>query len=188
MLTLLAIPLFATPLDSLKHPLPLKIAVLDESISLPNFWFTRYAFNPALLIGTEYPIQQKGKHEWYVAANLGFYHHKKSQSAIFINGELGYRYFLGRWRPASSFGLAYAHTFYPGPVYESVDGIFQEVSNSGHPTFMPSLAIHLGYQLSTNDYPPELFLTFMSGVDIPFRQETSLHQFVGLGLKLYPFQ
>lgn len=187
-LLLSAITIHAQQVDSLKHPLPLRIAVLDESMSLPNFWFTRYAYNPAIMIGTEYPLSQKARHDWYISANLGFYYHKKAQSAIFLNTALGYRYRLGRWQPSASLGLGYAHSFYPGQVYEYTDGAFQETSNTGHPNFMPSVALNLGYQIRNTAYSPSVFVTFMSAVDIPFRQETSLHQFVGIGYQFYPFK
>lgn len=171
-----------------KQLLPIKISILDESISVPNFWFLRYSYNPAVMIGTEWIWKEKEQHDWHITSNLGFYHHKDWETGLFLNAELGYRQYLGRYNVTGRFGIGYAHTFSPVPVYQYKEGNYEEVTDFGSPTFMPSFALGIGYDLKKERNSPEIFLTYMFAPMLPFNQFTSPRQLVGLGLKLYPFQ
>jgi len=166
---------------------PLKISLLDESISLPNFWFTRYSYNPAAMIGTEYILKEKNNYDWHLTGNLGFYYHKNWQTAVFVNSEIGYRYHLGRFNASARLGVGYAHVFATQPIYREVDGDYELQTDYGSPAFMPSLGINFAYELQDKEYSPEVFLTFMSHAEVPFNIFTGLHQMVGIGVKFYPF-
>ncbi|MEM8527194.1 MAG: hypothetical protein AAGG68_21315 [Bacteroidota bacterium] len=170
-----------------KDPIPLKISILDESIALPNFWFTRYSYNPAAMVGTEFILKEKEKHDWHLTANLGFYYHKDWQAAVFLNSEIGYRYHFGRFNAAARLGLGYAHVFATQPIYREVDGDFVAATDYGSPAFMPSLGVSLAYELKEQEYSPEVFLIFASQAEVPFNFFTGLHQMVGIGVKFYPF-
>lgn len=177
----------ANQLDSIPHHLPLKISILDESISFPNFWFLDFSFNPTIMLGTEIILKEKNNHDWHLTGNLGYYFHKDWQAAIFLNSEIGFRHHFGKFNISPRFGLGYAHTFATKAVYRPVDGQFEKVKDFGSPTFTPSLSINIGYQFKDAKYSPEIFLTFMSSLEIPFTIHTGIHQFVGLGYKFYPF-
>jgi len=168
--------------------LPLKISLLDESITLPNLKFLNGEYNPALMVGTEFLLKQKKNHDFHLTANLGFYHHKDWQTALFLNSEIGYRYHLNRWNVSARLGAGYAHTFANKPIYAFENGEWQKAKNSGHPTFMPSLALVLGYRFSDAANSPEIFLTYMGTINLPLRIFTSTHQLIGLGIKTYPFK
>lgn len=172
---------------SLKQ-MPLSISLMDESISLPNFWFLGYPFNPALMIGTEYVWNDHPRYDWLVAANLGGYHHRYSQAAIFLNSELGFRYHVNRWNAQMRVGAGYAHTFYPGTEFRLINGMPEPVTAAAGPTFMPSASLGLGYRLSESAYAPEISLLWMVAADMPFSYYTGLHQMVGVRFSFYPFQ
>lgn len=181
----LGFSLYAQKMEVTNKKIPIRIALMDESISFPNFWFTRYDYNPAVMLGTEHIFRHKNKQDWLLAGNVGFYHHKHWQTAVFLNVEIGYRYHLKRFNGSARLGLGYAHVFHPGPVYSSVDGTFEEVTDYGSPAFMPSLSLNIGYRIKEAPDSPELFLTFMSAADLPFNIFTALHQFVGVGCQFY---
>ncbi len=178
---------FSITQKGFSQTMPLKISILDESISFPNFWFTDYAFNPSLMIGTEHILKEKGNHDWHLAGNLGFYQHKDWQNGVFLNAEIAYRYHFKRLSIAPKFGLGYAHTFSPKSVYQFENGEYKPVKEFGNPTLMPSLSIELAFKINKTEQSPEVFLTFMESAEIPFRFYNGLHQFVGLGYKFYPF-
>ncbi|MEL6718233.1 MAG: hypothetical protein AAFP82_05920 [Bacteroidota bacterium] len=184
---LISFPLLNQAQENSKAPLPLKISILDESLTLPNFWFTRYSYNPAAIIGTEFILKEKEKQDWHLTANLGFYYHKDWQAAVFLNSEIGYRYHFGRFNAAARLGLGYAHVFATQPIYREEDGDYVAAKDYGSPALMPSLGLSLAYELQEKEYSPEVFLTFMSQGEVPFNFFTGLHQLVGLGVKFYPF-
>ncbi len=164
---------------------PIKISVLDESISAPNFWFTGYEYNPAVIAGTEYILSERKNSDWHTTANLGFFYHKQWVSSVFINSEIAYRYSPGRFSLSPKFGLGYAHVFALNPVYNIEDGAIKKINDYGTPRLMPSLSLELAFKLSKKEYAPSLFITFSESIEIPFNIFTGLHQFVGLGYKFY---
>lgn len=166
---------------------PLKISIMDESITYPNGSFLRYSFNPAIMIGTERILKEKPKSHWYMTGNLGFFYHKDWQTGIFLNSEFGYQRNLGRWNVHGRLGLGYLHSFATGAVYKLDAGEFQEVTDKGTHTFMPSGTVGVGYRLGEGAYSPEIFLDMMVSVELPFNYYTGVHQFTGVGVKFYPF-
>jgi len=174
--------------DSIKQTLPISIAVLDESISLPNLWFLEYKYNPAIMIGTEYLLKQKPKSDWHLTGNVGFYYHKNWELGPFINSEIGYRRSLTkRFNLQSRFGLGYLHQFAGKAVYTFQDGTYKEKTDFGSPAFMGSLSLGCEYDLKQKPFSPTIFFTYMSTVKLPFSIYNGLNQFVGLGYKFYPF-
>lgn len=167
---------------------PIKISVLDESLSLPNFWFVSFPYNPAMMIGTEHILKQGKNSDFHLTANLGGYYHRYARTAFFLNTELGYRYHLGRWNASFRMGIGYSHAFYPGPEFGLDGEVSEEISSLGRPLLMPSAALGMGYHLSDDPYSPEIFLTYMTAVDFPLSLYNSVHQFVGIGVAVYPFQ
>ncbi len=179
---------FAKAQENTTQAFPLKIAVLDESIAFPNFAFLSYSYNPALTIGTEYILTEKGNHDWHLAANIGGYYHKTWKSAIFLTTEIGYRYHLQRWNFSTHLGVGYAHTFESRPIYEpDGNGNFVQATNYGNPTFMPSAELQIGYELKNQAQSPEIYLTYRAAPELPFDYFTGLHHFVGVGFTCYPF-
>lgn len=185
LITILFLSFYGKLLAQDSRPIPIHISIMDESLSYPNHWFLGYEFNPAVMVGTEFLLKEKRNHDWHLATNLGFFYHKKIESAIFLNMEFGYRIHIKRFAIYPRLGLGYAHTFSPTPIYKPVDGKFEKVKDVGSPTFMPSLALNFSYQLKEEVSSPEIYFTFMSAGEIPFTRYNGLHQFVGFGYKFY---
>lgn len=174
--------------DSIKQTLPISIAVLDESISLPNLWFLEYEYNPAIIIGTEYILKQKPKSDWHLTANVGFYYHKNWELGPFINSEIGYRRSLTkRFNLQGRFGLGYLHQFAGKTVYTFQEGTYKEKTDFGSPTLMGSLSFGCEYELKEKPFSPTVFFIYMGAAKLPFSIYNGLNQFVGLGYKFYPF-
>lgn len=165
---------------------PIKISILDETLTLPGLGSLNYKFNPAIMLGTEYILRKKNNHDWFLSANLGYYYHKDWQAAVFINSEIGYRYQFKRWNFNSKFGLGYAHAFSTKPLYENKEGVWQEAKNTGSPKFMPSIGFELGYQLTDEINSPEIFATYMLAIDVPTNIFSGFHRLAGIGIKFYP--
>ena len=171
-----------------KQSFPIHISVMDVSSSLPNFWFLRYSYNPAGMIGTEYLLKEKNNHDFHLTGNLGFYHQEDWQTGTFLNSEFGYRQHLNRWNIYARLGAGYVHTFAPRPVYQFEGGQFQEVKDNGRSYFMGSVSLNVSYELSKKENSPEIYFTFMQSVELPFNRWAGAHQLVGLGYKFYPFK
>ncbi|MEL7530550.1 MAG: hypothetical protein AAFN10_04545 [Bacteroidota bacterium] len=176
------------PLQAQDSHLPIRIGLMDHSHAFGNFWFLGYSYNPALMLGTEHILKAEGNYDFHLTGNLGFYHQSQSQTALFLNSEIGYRYRLNRWSANARMGLGYAHTFYPGPIYAVSGNQFEEVSQAGAPRFQPSISVGIGYRFGDDPYSPELGLRYMLAADLPLNLYTSLHQMVGLEFTFYPFQ
>ena len=174
--------------DPKKQSFPIHISVMDVSSSIPNFWFLRYSYNPAGMIGTEYLLKEKNNHDFHLTGNVGFYHQEDWQTGTFLNSEIGYRQHFNRWNAYARLGVGYAHTFSPRPVYKFEDGQFQEVKDNGRSYFMGSVSLNVSYELSKKENSPEVYFTFMQSVELPFNQWAGAHQFVGIGYKFYPFK
>lgn len=162
---------------------------MDESISLPTFWFLRYEYNPSLMVGTEYIWKENSNHDWHFTANLGGYYNKEWQAGIFVNSEIGYRYHWNRWNTFARVGLGYSHTFETKRIYQpDGNGSYSQARNLGNPNFMPSLGLGIGYQLNDNPNSTEIYLHYLQTAELPLNLFTGVHQFVGVGVKFYPFQ
>lgn len=175
-------------MTSVQAQVPIQISLMDHSHSIGNHWFLGYAYNPAIMVGSEKVLRSKGNHDLHLTANLGFYHQTQSQSAAFINSEIGYRYRLQNWSANARLGLGYAHTFYPGPVYEQSGDLFVESNQPGAPRLQTSLSMGVGYRLGSSSTSPEIGLRYMVGVHSPLNLYTGIHQMVGLSFTFYPFQ
>lgn len=182
--TLIILPILLA-LNSQAQYIPIRLAIADESISPPNFWFLKYEYNPAILIGTEIMLQQKNKHDWHLACQLGYFYHKNWESATWLQAEIVYRYHIKRFSISPKLGIGYAHTFSPKPVYRYQGDRFKKVIDYGNPTFMGSFNLELAFKLAKRQPSPEVFIFMMESVEVPFNTYTGYHQFVGLGYKFY---
>ena len=92
--------------ETKKQFFPINISVMHESISVPFFTNPiKYKYNPTLLIGTEYLLKKKNKHDFHLSGNLGYYYHKNWESTLFSEVRIGYRYFLGRFSISTDIGI-----------------------------------------------------------------------------------
>lgn len=185
---LLATILYGQEKEGIKQQFPIHVEVTDESISLPNLWFLKYRYNPAIKVGTEYLLKEKNKHDFHLTGSLGYYYHKDWQSTFHLLPEVGYRYDLKRVRLFARLGVGYAHVFSPKTVYKFDGSEFKEAKDFGVPKLITSLSLNVSYEVTQKENSPELYFTFTNTQELPFNTYTGVHQFVGFGCKFYPFK
>lgn len=173
--------------SKLKQDFPLRISLLDESITPPGFLFVKYPYNPAAMVGTEFLLRKRPKHDLHLTGNLGFYFHRHIRTSVFLNTEIGYRYHLGRFSPTLRAGIGVAHAFSTAPVYVFNGEDYETGKNSGRPVLLPSVGFELAYRLKDQERSPELFFSYIFALEAPFAFVTLSHVLVGVGYKFYPF-
>lgn len=171
------------------HPISLKVSLLDESISPPNFWFLDYSYNPALMLGLEYRLSKSPRRDWHLAANMGYYFHRHFRTAGFLQAGIGYRQQLGRLQLSGRILAGASLAFATEEVYAFEDGDYRGVNNSGSLIFSPAVDFSLGYRLGKQSSGTEIYLNYMLAIDSPFGGALLLpHVFAGLGCRFHPFQ
>jgi len=166
--------------------LSLTALVLDESLSFPSLATGGYPYNPAFQVGAEYTLRQRENSDLHLSANLGFYFHRYSQTAGFLNAHIGLRRRFGRFSAALGAGPGLALAYATQPVYVYDNGTYKE-GKDGQLIFMPSGALTLGYRLGTQTNSPEVLLHYELAIDQPFANFSVPHIFVGAGIRLFPF-
>ncbi|MEO1448145.1 MAG: hypothetical protein AAFV07_01390 [Bacteroidota bacterium] len=166
---------------------PVKIGVMDHSLSIPNFWFLRYGFNPTVTVGTEYTLKQKGGHQLFLSGNLGAYHQQKVETGIFLQTDISYRYQWKQWYAGIGLGPGYAHTFFTTPEYRYGEGDFSDASKVGHSYFMLAAGLELGYQFNESPTSPRVALQFREQLYSPLSLYNGFHQLVGVSFSFFPF-
>jgi len=160
--------------------------LLDESLSFPVLNPARHPYHPAFQLGLEYKLRSRPNHDFHLGANLGFYFHRYSQTAGFINVQIGLRLRFGRFSGRLGVGPGFALASATQPVYTYSNSSYQE-GKDGQLIFMPSLALGLGYRIGSRATSPELLLHYELAIDQPFANFSVPHLFVGAGVRLFPF-
>lgn len=166
---------------------PLKIVVADESILLPGFRFVDYRYEPAFLVGTEYPLSVNPRSGFHLLGTLGWYFHRHFRTSGFANIQLTYRLRVKRFHGSIGVGPGASLAFATQPVYAYNGETYVTGKNSGQLLFMPAAALELGYQLSTRPSAPELLFDYSFALEDPFALVPAPHLFVGIGVRFYPF-
>jgi len=166
---------------------PLRISLMDESLSLPGFSFLRYSYQPAFALATEYTLKEKGNHDWHVSASLTGYHHARSQTGLILLPQLGYRQQIGRFAMRAGLGAGYAATWIPGPTYTLEEGEVITRSTAFSSYFTAGLSLGLEYNLSPSLSSPKLGLDYLATGYLPFSLYAGFRHFIGLSFTFYPF-
>jgi len=152
----------------------LSFAATTEAIGLP---FTNYfPIHPGFEVEATFKRTEKTKSIRSLNATLGFFHHRKLETAVYLGGEYQYTYKLFQDRlgidlPA---GLGYLHSFYPSELYEQTEtGAFESISQIGRAHLYFNVGIGLSY-LGNEKIQPFI------------RQELMLETFFANGLPIIP--
>lgn len=168
---------------------PISISLMHESISLPFVSNPiKYSYNPSLLIGTEFLLRRREKHDLILSGNLGYYYHKNWESTLFSEIRFGYKYKIKRFSIHPNLGLGYAHIFTPKPIYGFEDGQFKQIKDKGRSAFQTSLSILPSYKLFKTENSPEIHIVYTFSIQYPFSETNGFHQFIGVGYKFFPFK
>ena len=171
--------------DASPQAFPLKILLLDESLTPPGLSTFIYPYNFAFSLGTEYTFRSDQNDGLHVEANVGGYFHETVRNAAFVNFQLGYRYRIERFSASLRAGPGLALAFATGPVYEFDNGDYREARNGGTLIFMPAATFELGYRLGPSPISPELLLHYGFALDSPFGLLPIPHTFAGLGVAVH---
>ena len=107
--------------------------------------------HPGINAGFEYYPFQSDSYQMILASNLGGYVHTRNNTSLFIRGQWGQRVRFNNGFFVDQFiGLGYLHHFtHGGDNYEVLpNGAVIEISNSGRPMIMPSVAVGTGYDFA----------------------------------------
>lgn len=166
---------------------PLKISLIDHSLSIPTTWFLGYGVDPGLMLGTEYRLKEKGGHQLYLSGNLGLYYQARVETGLFLQVDIAYRYQWKRWYAGLGLGPGYAHTFFTTPEYRYADGTFSPAPQNGRPHIVLAGGVELGYQLGEKPESPRLSFVFREQIHSPLTFYNGFHQLVGLSCTFFPF-
>lgn len=162
---------------------PIKVTLLDESISLPSLDRLFTGFNPGAELGSELIWLRRPGHLLFQALDLGFIHHPGFASWAFLTTALGYRPTLvaGLFLEVS-LGLGYLASFLDAPRYSAQDGTFRAAPGPLHHLAIVA-SLGLGYRLGAF----EPFLGYGLLVELPFIPATTIvvaHQLLQVGLRI----
>lgn len=179
-------PLFGQDMDG-GSLWSVQVTVFTETFTAkPGFRWLQHPLNPGVKIGVQRRIAGGERHDLYVGADLGFFHHQQIENGLFLSPSFGYRYHVKpRFSVEAQLGAGYLQNFHASPVYAYENGQWQAVPDRGVPRFMPSLGLGLAYQLNEKPTSPRIHLSYAYAVELPLT--VYAHQFWGLGASLYPF-
>lgn len=173
-LGVLVVPAQAIAAENAPHRYPLTVA-----------YFGELATHPGLMVGTERTLWKSGWQETFLGANLGGYQHPGNHGGLFLNGELGYRLtFPSGVSTELSAGAGYLHTRVAGEVYApAANGQVEAVTDWGRPSFMPSVALGIGYDCSGWKLGPSRLFGRLQGFgQAPYNTYTLMHLATQVGV------
>lgn len=163
--------------------LPVRLAVVNESIALPSVTRLFTNFNPGLEVGSELRYLHNDLHTLYQGLNAGLVFHPSFGTSVTLGTAFG-------WRPTLVAGLfldvglsvAYLLRFSESSLYVAEGGSFRPTAPLLH-RFLGGLGLALGYRLG-NVAP---FVGYSLQIEAPFLEKFSPvlpHQFLQLGVRL----
>jgi len=125
------------------------ISVYHHSVGLS----IKKPINVGFTLGAEFTYKQKEVSSWHQKVEIGFFHHKNLNKALYLKTDIVNRYttkngFYGE----AQIGVGY---LYDMPAYQPFvldeNGSFQASNLSGKSGFISSLGLGAGYQFTTNE-------------------------------------
>lgn len=121
-------------------------------IGYPKLFYSQ--FHPGIDVILEKKINKKDKNQVWAEANLGCYYHRFFQTAVKLNFNLHYRYFINP-RIFSDIGLGggYLHSFYRYQLFKlnSNGDYVQESGVKGRPQYVMGFCMGIGIGLIKSD-------------------------------------
>jgi hypothetical protein len=158
----------------------LSLSFQQESASFP---FTRFAeLHPGVELGYGFAATETNRGSRYLELNGGYFYHQKVSSAFYVKASYNWGFELTEQlqldlRPS----LGYLHSFYPGNVYENVNGDFVGKTQYGRPHALIEAAAGLTLFPHRSISP---FVRYRFGVETPFANGVPAfpHSFYQVGL------
>ena len=147
----------------------------EERLALKLEYFGELVLHPGLSVGLEYTVI---RNKWVTVhwdADLGGYWHRWNNKSAFLKTSIGSRFAMGPLFTDLNIGIGYLHAWADGDIYQHTEaGGVENVSNWGHPHFMPNASILIGWDGSRRNNLP---WTVHLGPEI-YLQSSFNHQFL----------
>ncbi|MFK8054545.1 MAG: hypothetical protein AB8F78_00375 [Saprospiraceae bacterium] len=174
---------------------PVRVAVYDESLTLPGASTFSYPFNPAFGIGTTYDLfskkraakEEMPKGKWFLLGEFGGYHHQYVRSALQLSSAIGYRHQFGQLGLALDFGPGLTYAFTPEKTYRFDNGTYGEVTDWGAAGLHVATSFGVSWKFNNEANAPEVSLIARQSFEDPFRNIPFPHFYLGAGFTFYPF-
>jgi hypothetical protein len=171
----------AQDLSAAHQGLPLTISLFIESISLPTFRNIQRG-GLGLKIGTEFYYRNSPGSQVIQTLTVGYYHHPRVQSGLFVNTTIGYRKYIGGFFTDVFIGggalllRPVAHSY----VRDESTGNYRKAPAT-QCNFMPVVKTGVGYRFPNRTL---VFARYELFGEMPFRSLILPHQSISIGTQL----
>ncbi len=137
--------------------------IYNEKVALKFEYFGELVLHPGISIGIDYTLSTKKWVTVHWDTEIGGYWHRWNNTALFVKSSVGTRFPIWTMFIDLNLGAGYMHSFPAGKIYtRSEYGGVEKAFNWGHPHFMPTFSVLLGYDgTRKNDLP----FTIHAGVE-----------------------
>ncbi len=149
--------------------------IYNERTAVKFDYFGELVLHPGLSLGIDYTLSSKKWVTVHWDTDLGGYWHRWNNTAIFAKTSIGTRFPFSSMFVDLNMGAGYMHSFPAGKIYQrSADGGVEKAPNWGHPHFMPTFSVLLGWDGSRKANLP---LSFHIGAEA-YLQSAVNHTFI----------
>jgi hypothetical protein len=168
--------------QSASGAVPLRVALQNESVSLPSVTRLFTNFNPGFEVGTEWRYRQTARLTLYQAFTLGLFHHEGLTTAPYVSTAFGVRPTLvGGLFVDAGVSVGYLANISSLPLFEKEASGFRVASPVLH-RFIGGLSLGVGWQFGA--VAP--FVSYALLVETPFLRRFSPvlpHQLLQVGVR-----
>lgn len=117
-----------------------------DKLALKVEYFGELVLHPGIVVGFDYTVVKKKWVTIHWDADLGGYWHRWNNTSAFVRTTIGSRFAMGPVFADINIGAGYMHQWAAGDVYvKGENGGVKRTTNWGHPHFMPSGSLLLGW-------------------------------------------
>ncbi|BDS10149.1 hypothetical protein [Aureispira anguillae] len=118
----------------------------EGKIAIKLDYFGELVLHPGLSLGIDYTLSAKKWVTIHWDTELGGYWHRWNHTALFTKTSIGARFPIWSFFVDLNLGVGYMHSFPAGEIYQrTTDGGLEKAPNWGHPHFMPTCSVLLGW-------------------------------------------
>lgn len=120
--------------------------IYNESVAVKFDYFGELVLHPGLSLGIDYTLARKNWVTIHWDSDMGGYWHKWNNTALFLKTSIGGRFPIRSLFVDLNLGAGYMHSFAAGTIYQkSSEGGVEKAANWGHPHFMPTSSLLIGW-------------------------------------------
>ena len=128
------------------------VGVISHSVSLPFKNIFKKPLNLGLVLGAEYTYQQKAINSWHQRLELGWYHHKELNTALWIKTDIVNRFTAENGLQGDvQLGLGYLYDIPAYKTYSIENGQIIEPKLGGKGALIADFGLGGGYNIKVGD-------------------------------------